>query len=540
MKIFTIAAALLFVLSFPLSAADDDGITWLVEYDGQSLPSDATWEKRGQLNAKITDGTLHLVDDAVEAGNYRASWKADPDQEIIVEVKVKMGAMTGWKKGSRAKSLWPWRDGAPVGLLISDGQHQEGLVLSPVQAASFTDRFIPMDTTNRFHTYRLVIRGTNMSMWVDGVKKVEGQNAFWKPASSPQAFIQFGSTAKIASGDAHWASVRLGVRNPKTPPKINPLKITISEAWEIPREDAHQTRPYLYDLGQDLLLMSVAQGSDAFYEHYGLLKSTDAGKSWLPVEGLDKKSITPLPVLRRPDGSILAVSRWTWLQKDGSVQGKTFHLDAKANTFSMSDNTIVLPEKYSNEVENDKLIVERHIWNDENGAMTMVVWSRKGVPISGGRIGTERMSHLVRSTDDGKTWNYISTLGPGGEPAVVRLSATEMTAVIRGARTTQMTQTFSHDGGATWDKPIALEVGRVAPDLVLMSNGVLACSYGRPASCIMFSIDGGKTWCTHRVVSDLVGFNYCSIREISPGRLLLVHDAPKMNAVYIDVQRLDQ
>ena len=42
---------------------------------------------------------------------------------------------------------------------VSDGRRQEGLVLFPTQAASFTDRFIPMDTTSRFHTYRLVIRG---------------------------------------------------------------------------------------------------------------------------------------------------------------------------------------------------------------------------------------------------------------------------------------------------------------------------------------------------------------------------------------------
>ena len=53
------------------------------------------------------------------------------------------------------------------------------------------------------------------------------------------------------------------------------------------------------------------------------------------------------------------------------------------------------------------------------------------------------------------------------------------------------------------------------PKLVRMSNGVLACSYGRPASCIMFSIDGGKTWPAHHVVSERTGFNYTSIREIS-------------------------
>ena len=34
-----------------------------------------------------------------------------------------------------------------------------------------------------------------------------------------------------------------------------------------------------------------------------------------------------------------------------------------------------------------------------------------------------------------------------------------------------MKQMFSHDAGKTWTKPVELEVGRVLPDLVLMSNG---------------------------------------------------------------------
>jgi hypothetical protein len=71
-----------------------------------------------------------------------------------------------------------------------------------------------------------------------------------------------------------------------------------------------------------------------------------------------------------------------------------------------------------------------------------------------------------------------------------------------------------------------------------MSNGILACSYGRPASCLMFSLDGGKTWASHHVISDKVGFNYTSIREISPGKLLYIHDAPKMNAQTIEVERI--
>lgn len=519
--------------SVSIRAADD--VTWLVHYDGKSLP-DAKWTAIGKPNAKVEAEGLHMVDDGAGFGSYRATWKAEPDQEIIVEARVKVNGTTGAIKGKTTLSLWPWRDGAPVMMQVSDGRHQDGLVLFPNQATSFTDRFIPMDTTKEFHTYRLVIRGTDMQMWVDGVRKVEGQGAFWKPATSPEPFIQFGSSAKTATGDALWTSVKLGVRKAAAVQLGDPVKITVTMPWDLTRKDAYQTRPYLYDLGKGLLLMSVAQGHDAFYEPYGLLKSTDAGKTWTPIPGLDQLDTTPLPCLRRPDGSILAVSRWTRTQPDGSVVGKTVHLNADATKFTMTDNHIVLPKEYMNESARDQIICERHIWNDADGGATMVVWSRKNVTSSEGKRSTERWSHLMRSTDEGRTWNYFSTVGPGGEPAVVRLGGGEMTAVIRGDRDSQMKQMFSHDGGRTWSKPVALEVGKVLPDLFLMSNGVLACSYGRPASCLMFSLDGGHTWPSHHVISDKVGFNYTSIREISPGRLLYLHDAPKLNAQYVDVE----
>ena len=523
------------VLALSSSCSFAEDITWLVRYGGKALP-DSPWIAVGKVNTTVEAEGLRLIDDSKEFGHFRAAWKANPGDEIIVEATVKTGTITGSQAKKPATSLWPWRDGAPVMVQVSDGRHQEGLVLFPAQATSFTDRFIPMDTSNQFHTYRLVIRGTEMSMWVDGERKVAGQNAFWKPADSPEPFIQFGSSAKAATGEAVWSSVKLGVRKATTPLPPDPLKLTLSDPWLIPREDVRQTRPYLYDMGRGLLLMSVAQGPDAFYEPYGLLKSTDAGKTWAPIPGLDQIDTTPLPCLRRPDGSILGISRWTRTHPDGRVVGKTARLNADATSFSITENEIILPKQYRNESKSDQIICERHIWNDDDGAITMVVWSRKAVKRADGRNSTERWSHLLRSTDEGKTWNHFSTVGPGGEPAVVRLSATEQTAVIRGDRDSLMKQMFSNDSGKTWSKPIDLEVGKVLPDLVLMSNGVLACSYGRPASCLMFSLDGGKTWPSHHVISDKTGFNYTSIREISPGRLLYMHDAPKMSGVFVDVE----
>ncbi len=533
---FALLAVLTVLVSTSLVAAADDNIRWLVQYDGQALPA-APWTAVGKLNATFGADGLHLADQDQEFGHYRAPWTVSGDDEIIVAATLKAGVITGSQPKKTSASLWPWRDGSPVMVQVSDGKHQEGLVIFPNQATSFTDRFIPMDTTKEFHTYRLVIRGADMSIWVDGQQKVVGQGAFWKPADSPEPFIRFGSIAKTATGEAWWKSVKLGVRKSTQAALTDPVKITVSEPWDMTRPDVRQTRPYLYDLGQGLLMVSVAQGPDAFYEPYGLLKSTDAGKTWAPIPGLDQLDTTPLPVLRRPDGTILAVSRWTRLQPDGSVRGKTVYLNADATKFEMVDNLIVLPKEYANETARDQTICERHIWNDDDGGVTMVVWSRKLVKLPDGRNNTVRFSHLLRSLDNGKTWNYQSTVGPGGEPAVVRLSKTELTAVIRGDRDSCMKQMFSHDGGQTWSEPIKLEVGKVLPDLVLMSNGVLACSYGRPASCIMFSIDGGKTWPSHHVISERVGFNYTSIREISPGRLLYVHDAPKLSGLYIDVAR---
>lgn len=525
---------LLPLLAAAVASAAEEEVQWRVEYRGNALPTNE-WSAKGEGLSEVADGALHLTDNSAQPYYFEAQWLPEPGTEVIVEARVKVGTLTGSAKGKSPAALWPWRDGAAVMLQVCDGTHEEGLVVTPTQASSFTDRFIPMDTASRAHTYRLVIRGNDMSIAVDGAVKVVGQNAYWHPADGAKPFLRFGSSAKNAMGDAFWESVKLGVRKIAAKPTPAPVTITATEAWAIPRKDAHQTRPYLYDVGSGLLLTSVAQGSDAFYEPYAVLKSTDSGESWAPIPGLDQIDWSPLPLVRRKDGTILGASRWTWPQPDGSLTGVTTHLNADATAFTTEDSHISLPEQYMPAAKGDIVIFERHIWNDDDGGLTAVLWSRIAKPLPDGRKNTVRFSHLVRSMDQGKTWTYLATIGPGGEPAVARLSKTELTAVIRGERTAQMIQTFSHDGGRTWERPVALEVGKVAPDLVPMSNGVLACSYGRPASCLMFSLDGGKTWPAHYVISDRTGFNYCSIREISPGRLLFMHDAPTLSALYVDV-----
>ena len=67
-----------------------------------------------------------------------------------------------------------------------------------------------------------------------------------------------------------------------------------------------------------------------------------------------------------------------------------------------------------------------------------------------------------------------------------------------------------------------------------------------PVSNLMFSLDDGRTWRDHCVISERGSFNFTSIREISPGRLLDLHDGPnpgtlsRINSLYIDVELLQK
>ncbi|MBI4664350.1 MAG: exo-alpha-sialidase [Verrucomicrobia bacterium] len=520
-----------------LGAASDSDITWLVRYEGKSLPQEQGWRPVGGLapRASLVDGALRIVDDsATDAGSFRATWKPDPNCEVIVEARVRVESIKAGPKGGT--SFWPAVEGAPVGLLVSDGRRQEGLVLRPEKIATFLDRVVPMDAKREFHTYRLVMRGNNMSVSVDGVLKIRGEGAFWKPTETPEAFVQFGSNSPQWIGDGYWSSVKLGLRKVSSAPEKPKLRITLSEPWDIPptktENSAYKfitphTRPFLHDMGRGLLLMSVAQGPDAVLEPYGVLKSTDEGKTWQPVSGLQAKSFAPQSILRLPDGDILAISRWTakYDREDGVYIGMSYRFDPKAERYKMFESLVRVPEGMG-----AWLCFSRDMFNIGSGEILASVY---------GAAKTGRRAMLLKSADGGATWTHHSTLGPRPEPSVVRFSDQEMMALLRVNGWMPFEQIWSRDGGKTWTPPITLEEGSVDPDLVYMSNGVVACSYGRPGSNLMFSTDKGKTWGNHHVITGKKGYNYTAIREVRPGRLLYVQDSPRMQALYIDVERLN-
>jgi photosystem II stability/assembly factor-like uncharacterized protein len=536
-------------------AAADATIRWLVDYSVGSLPQEQGWVAIGELasKARVVDGALRILDDSPkESGAFRASWTPEAESEVVIEARVRVESVTA----RRGTGMWPVQDGVPAGLLISDGRQQEGLLLRPEKIATFHDRVVLFDARSEFHDYQIVIRDHDMSIAVDGVVKIRGEGAFGRPAQGGKAFVQFGSNSPGWMGDTYWKSIRLGVRRKSPAPAKPRLRITLSEPWEIPPSPGWNqprnagvpipspdpeigvaaaeakpgrpippTRPYLYDVGRGVLILSVAQGPDAIYEPYGVLRSNDAGRTWEPVKNAQFKTFAPQPHLRLPDGDILGVSRWNVKYQPGLYVGMSYRFDPAAESFTQFENVIHTPPDAGQVIAFD-----RDIFDWGRGEQMAAVYTR-----ATGRWA----AYLLKSRDAGATWTYFSTIGDGPEPSVVRFSATEMMAILRTLSFGPLLQTRSNDGGKTWTPVTPLEEGSVSPDMVYMSNGVLACSYGRPGSNLMFSTDRGKTWDHHLVISDAKGFNYTAIREVRPGRLLYVHDAPNLRALYVDVERIE-
>ncbi len=87
------------------------------------------------------------------------------------------------------------------------------------------------------------------------------------------------------------------------------------------------------------------------------------------------------------------------------------------------------------------------------------------------------------------------------EPALERLRDGSLFAVLRttdGNGIGPMFKSRSTDGGSTWTRPQSFTETGVLPRLLLLGNGVLVLSSGRPGVDLRFSQDGGATWTTPR------------------------------------------
>lgn len=161
-------------------------------------------------------------------------------------------------------------------------------------------------------------------------------------------------------------------------------------------------------------------------------------------------------------------------------------------------------------------------------------------PVPGQPGSFRYRTFLVRSDDRGQHWEYHATvaydpgIGTDGycEPAMRMLSDGELLCLLRtGGNNRPFHQdnplcvTRSADGGKTWPEPERTGFEGVAPDLVIMSDGTLACSTGRPGAWVLLSTDNGRTW-GHAISINAERYSgYTAVVEVEPGVLLVGYGA---------------
>jgi len=347
-------------------------------------------------------------------------------------------------------------------------------------------------------------------------------------------------------------------------------------------------RPPVVRIGSPSTVATPGAGGGNFVERLGdgslltnvkpdgkstlLYLSGDDGQTWKARATYQRGAIPLYPIALR-DGTILGFEVFPNKQVAGQQTGlyKSWRGHDTLTTLQQTTSHIDVPEAVSgtgdaidwaNPIEGmvfySPNVVE---FSDGRLLATMYGWlGSRLVPmtdlayIAGARklktrVPNQYCSIVIESSDRGKTWKHLSTISqevkpvdPVGnpigtegpcEPTMAYTHDGDLIAIMRTGRRAPMFQARSTNDGRSWQKAQQMDVYGVAPNLMTMQNGTLACAYGtkndwrRPREIhVMFSFDGGRTWPVNTLVykGDNVG-SYPGLCELRPG-VLLVSYAP--------------
>ena len=363
------------------------------------------------------------------------------------------------------------------------------------------------------------------------------------------------------------------------------LGITVGQPFTIAKSENYLSWgywcfPVLQQCANGDLLLGFNTGEDAFLSTpvgTNFYCSHDGGKTWNPDQTWNQKSLSA-----RVRASFLIYNCQTpFLDGAGGLSGFC----------NLADGTCITYFYLTMRAQTPALFVDS-MWTSPDGGGTwqrpvdvefavpgmaqdalgrgQAIW-HSSVQLTNGNLVT--VAHTLfagegklrvialGSSDKGRSWGYLATVAYDPnintegftEPIVCQTAPGSLICFMRTEGGNPMYQSFSNDGGRTWTQPRQAGVNGVAPDMRLLSNGVLACSYGRPGVNIMFSLDGtGNGWTNYTTIFSGNSTSYTSFAEVAPGRLLFVfdsinfQDAPGakpancIRGVYIDVARTGQ
>ena len=330
------------------------------------------------------------------------------------------------------------------------------------------------------------------------------------------------------------------------------LDVTVSKPFIIssrtarPEMGSHE-QPHLFKLRNGDVLLLFHKDGDIHGAQRVCLRSRDNGKTWRP----DPKRVNRDEAIGAlKDGSTVLVydcysflkgndlyAKEMFVSRDG---GATFEGPLLAmikaqqlgQTLSspVSDTRKKLAARYEQTSAQWSAVGGPNFWRTilelDDGSLLSCGHTK----FKGDRISCRIVCY--QSFDKGMNWRVLASMAWDDkvgffEPVMTKCSNGDILCVIRTGGGRPLMQARSIDNGKTWGQVRETGSLGVDPDLCLMSNGVLACSYGRPGNRVMFSVDGtGHEWTDRLKIYEYTSgsFGYTGIVELEPGKLLFVYD----------------
>jgi len=171
---------------------------WDLVYQGDRKPGPPWRRDRGspRTEEKLIDGALAIADRGTEDGDYlywRFPWGANPAGETIVEARAKAVSGSSY-------------------LIVSNGTASERLELWPDHIALWSNRALryAMDAASGFHVYRVVMKGQDLKVHVDGQLRLDASGKF-RPTPGARNEVAFGAANSGMVGEAQWSYVKARV-----------------------------------------------------------------------------------------------------------------------------------------------------------------------------------------------------------------------------------------------------------------------------------------------------------------------------------------